>query len=472
MDVKIRVLFLGTRNMDAGWPHHFFNVDKEISRIKEELVNLQKNIYGIKFFGWDLLASENDVNEISWKLDADGLLIVILTSEFASLGPDLFKLLDSGLPAIIYSKPFSTYWNGSGRFYFERRKAFVVESSDIRSLLPALNALKTVCLLSKTRLLIVMDLKYDKSKYNPRMAEPRWKGKEYFRLLKEIFGVSARIVSFKELLDVYESIRENEINNILSNLKRNANKILVPEKDLVKACRMYVALRKLMERYDANAVTVDCLAGIRENILPIAPCLAFSLFNDEGVPATCEADIETMLANIIIHYLSGRLGFQGDPVIDEKNNVLVLAHCTSPTKIYGYNRENEKFDIVTHSETWRNVGVKTYMPETGIATVFDIRAVVETVYTGWPLVASGSILKGYYMYFDTASIVENPYKDSVRGCRTKIALRLNIPLRDFSDNFYGHHRIVVIGNFVKELEIVSRLLGIKYFRKPYLPLGK
>ena len=172
MNIRIRVLFLGTKNMDAGWPHHFFDTEKEKERIKAELIKLQEKIKGIEFFGWDLLTTENDVNEISWRLDADGLIISILTSEFASLGPDLFKLLDSGIPAIIYSNPFSTYWNGSGRLYFEKRKAYVIESPDIGDLLPALKALKAVSLLNKTKMLIVTDWKYRKDKYDPRMVEP------------------------------------------------------------------------------------------------------------------------------------------------------------------------------------------------------------------------------------------------------------------------------------------------------------
>ena len=468
MNIRIRVLFLGKKNMDAGWPHHNFDVKEEIKEIKSSLIGLQKKISKVELFGWDLLDTENAVNEISWKLKADGLLIVILTSEFASLGPDLFKILDSGLPAVIYSKPFSTYWNGSGRLYFEKRRAFVVESPDLSSLLPALRALKAVCLLRKSKMLVVADLKYDKSKYDPRMAEPRWKGKEYFHNLKEVFGVTAEIASFKELIETYEKIEEHVVKDIVERLKRSADKILVPERDLVKASKMYVALKRLMKRYSANSVTVDCLAGIRENILPIAPCLAFSLLNDEGIPATCEADTETMVANMIAHYLSGRPGFQGDPVVDEKNNILLVAHCTSPTRIY--EDKHVSFDIVTHAETWRNVGVRAHMPENGVATILDIRAIAETIYTGWPLVPSGSRFKGYYMYFDNAEIVKNPYKESLRGCRTKIALRLKVPLKDFSNNFYGHHRIIITGDFVNELEIVSRLLGIRYFKLPYLPI--
>ena len=60
---------------------------------------------------------------------------------------------------------------------------------------------------------------------------------------------------------------------------------------------------------------------------------------------------------------------------------------------------------------------------------------------------------------------------SEKGCRTKVALKLKVPLEEFSDNFYGHHRVIVTGDWKRELCMVARLLGIRFSGKPFLKLN-
>ena len=470
--VKIRVIFLGKRRMDAGWPYHMFDVDSEAERLRRKLEELTPKVRGISFFGWDVLSEEGEVSNLAWSLNgADGLLIILLTSEFAALGPDIFKILDSGLPAIVYSSPFSTYWNGSGRLVFERRKAVVVETEEVKDLLPALRALKAVCLLKKMKALIIKDFDYDPSRVDPRMAEPRWMGPEHREMIRRTFGASLVFASFSELLDAYNSVSQEDGDKIAEERASKALEVKVSMDDLKKAARMYLAIKKLMEKYNANAVSVACLEAIRQDVLPIAPCLALSMLNDEGIPASCEADVESLIMLAIVHYLTDRAGFQGDPVVDQASNSLLVAHCTAATKLNGYSESSLPFSLVTHTETWRNVGVKTYMPEDGEATIVGLLTLILSLSTAWPIVMSGAKSIGYILYADSALLSKNPYVKSERGCRTKIALKLKVPLEEFSDNFYGHHRVIVTGDWKRELYMVARLLGIRFSGKPFLKLN-
>jgi len=470
--VKIRVIFLGKRRMDAGWPYHMFDVDSEAERLRRKLEELMLKVRGISFFGWDVLSEEGEVSNLAWSLNgADGLLIILLTSEFAALGPDIFKILDSGLPAIVYSFPFSTYWNGSGRLAFERRKAVIVETEEVKDLLPALRALKAVCLLKKMKALIIKDFDYDPSRVDPRMAEPRWMGPEHREMIRRTFGTSLVFAPFSELSDAYNSLSQEDGDKIAEERAIKALEVKVSMDDLKKAARMYLAIKKLMEKYGANAVSVACLEAIRQDVLPIAPCLALSMLNDEGIPAACEADVESLIMLAIVHYLTDRAGFQGDPVVDQASNSLLVAHCTAATKLNGYSESSLPFSLVTHTETWRNVGVKTYMPEDGEATIVGLLTLILSLSTAWPVVMSGAKSIGYTLYADSALLSKNPYVKSERGCRTKIALKLKVPLEEFSDNFYGHHRVIVTGDWKRELHMVARLLGIRFSGKPFLKLN-
>ncbi|MCD6495498.1 hypothetical protein J7K60_05515, partial [Candidatus Bipolaricaulota bacterium] len=113
--LKIHVVGLGKKNMSEGWPHHNFDVASAMETYRSELDTIG-NTSHIEFSGYDIPQTEGELMQVLDALEkekADGILAISLTAEFSSLGPSIFKIADSGLPVIAYTKPFSTYWDGS-----------------------------------------------------------------------------------------------------------------------------------------------------------------------------------------------------------------------------------------------------------------------------------------------------------------------------------------------------------------------
>ena len=70
--------------------------------------------------------------------------------------------------------------------------------------------------------------------------------------------------------------------------------------------------------------------------------------NDDRIPAACEADTGAVASHIIVQYLFDRPGFQQDPVADTLNNAIIGAHCSCPTRLNGFDRPPEPFDLTHH----------------------------------------------------------------------------------------------------------------------------
>jgi len=116
-----------------------------------------------------------------------------------------------------------------------------------------------------------------------------------------------------------------------------------------------VASKKLLADYEADAITLDCLGLIGGQHIDTTPCMAFSFMNDEGVPAACEADFDAILTMLLLKHLFGKPSFMNDPVPETVKNLMIAAHCTSPTKLDGYGEKSEPFILRSHSES--NIGL-------------------------------------------------------------------------------------------------------------------
>ncbi len=471
---NILVLFLGERNMPAGWPYKEFPVDKQITKIRKELETLSSKISDktINFFGWQLVSNDQDIYE-SYNLmeNAEGLIIVPLNSEFASIGPDIGKLCEKDLPIIVYTKPFSVYYDGYAALLANNAKAVLVASSDPKDLIEPLEALTAVSNLKKLRLLVVRNLKHDYSKIDPRMLDPRWKGPAYSRLIEKYFGSQIVYADSIELINHYENINDSDVKKEFEKIMKTATGVKEPpESDIFKAVKMYLAVKSLMKEKNTNGFTIDCLSYLREKTLPISPCLAISKLNDEGIVAGCEADVETVLTISLCHYLAGAPGFQADPAIDRSKNQVIMAHCTAPTRML--RKETFPFWFRTHNETLSEVGLEVEMKENQPVTILKLIGTGKITYMGLPKVPIKDEFETYHLLTYESQTVKHEYKGSPWGCRTKIAIELSPEeLKEFEDNFFGFHRVILYGHYQKHFEHIARFLGVEFHNRMYLKIN-
>jgi len=237
-----------------------------------------------------------------------------------------------------------------------------------------------------------------------------------------------------------------EVRDLASDMRRQAKKIVEPtEEDTVNCTRAYAAAKRLMAAEKANALARDCLGMVKANLVPTPPCGAWTLLQDQGITAGCEADLFGAISLMMTSYLMDRPGFMNDPVPETVHNTLIAAHCTAGTRIEGFDRPAAPFILRDHSESSLGVSMQVLWP------------VGETV----TLVRFSNENQ---MIIDTGRVVANIDTPPAGGCRTSVEIKMD-EVADCRD-VKGFHQVVVLGNHRRELQGFCDLYGIKHIRSP------
>jgi L-fucose isomerase-like protein len=95
--------------------------------------------------------------------------------------------------------------------------------------------------------------------------------------------------------------------------------------------------------------------------------MAFSIMNDGGLVATCEADPTAMVIHYLMRWIANKPVAFYDPTVNIGEGKLILAHCTSPTRMRGFSEQPFRYIATTHHESNTSVAPKV-LYEPGIVT--------------------------------------------------------------------------------------------------------
>jgi L-fucose isomerase-like protein len=97
-----------------------------------------------------------------------------------------------------------------------------------------------------------------------------------------------------------------------------------PQEEIEKATRLYVAMNRILEERAAQAVTIVCGPWIGGEGLP-TPCVALMLFQERGIPAACQGDIDALLTMVLFKRVAGLSSFMGGAI--KARGHLGINHC-------------------------------------------------------------------------------------------------------------------------------------------------
>ena len=117
---------------------------------------------------------------------------------------------------------------------------------------------------------------------------------------------------------------------------------------------VYARLKELVEQYNLQGVTLRCFDLL--TTVKNTGCIALSKLNDEGIPASCEGDIPTLLTMMVCKKLTGELCFQVNPARINADGEMLFAHCTLPLGM------TEKHEFTTHFESGIGVAIHGELP--------------------------------------------------------------------------------------------------------------
>ena len=242
-----------------------------------------------------------------------------------------------------------------------------------------------------------------------------------YLLAGQRWGVTYTDISIETVEKAFHEITEDEIGPEASLFANRAKGIqeATPE-ELLRTMRLYKAIRRVCQEENLDALTLSCFSLIQS--LKTTGCLALSLLNDEGIPAGCEGDLQSIMTLLMVKELIGKPGFMANPsFVDLARNEVLLAHCSIPTKMA------EEFIIRNHFETESGIAIQGIV-HPGEVTLFK---------------CGGECLDEYYL--SSGHLIENT--NMVTCCRTQLKVRLDKPADYFLHNPLGNHHILIQGNY-------------------------
>jgi L-fucose isomerase-like protein len=195
----------------------------------------------------------------------------------------------------------------------------------------------------------------------------------------------------------------------------------------------------------ACALSMDCLGMVGAKLVPTPPCGAWTLLQDQGITAGCEADLFGAMSLMLSSYLLERPGYMNDPVPETYHNTLIAAHCTSGTRLEGFDKPAAPFILRDHSESSLGVSTQVLWPQGKPVTLVRFSNENELI------IDTGTV----------AGYVDTP---PAGGCRTSVEIAMD-DVEDCRD-VKGFHQVVVLGNHRRILEDFCELYGITHVRSP------
>lgn len=256
-----------------------------------------------------------------------------------------------------------------------------------------------------------------------------------YLLAKRRWGVEYTDVALDRIYEYYAQITDDEVGEACARLagKALACREASPE-DMIKAMRLYRAIRKIVDEDRLSALTLSCFRLIEQT--GTTGCLALSLLNDEGIIAGCEGDLQSIFTMLTAKVLTGKPAFMANPsMINARTNEIILAHCTIGIA------QTEQFIIRNHFETESGIGIQGILP-TGDVTIVK---------------CGGECLDEYYL--GTGTLIENT--NYINMCRTQVRIKMNATAEYFLRNPLGNHHILLHGNHEQILDEFLQSNGCK-----------
>jgi hypothetical protein len=419
------------RKEDYGilWPGAIYDGEAALKMYSEQFAQAARNI-GIKFDleGTPLYTPEEaDVWLAESKsAGADGLVLILLDRQ-QHAWPTAKKVAGSGIPAVIFS-PLGTSFTTNTEALAELPGSVIYSTNDFRQAEYGMKMLKAGTRMHHSRCVVIQGNK----RYEQTLADT---------------GITLQYIPAEVFMNEYKTLPvSREIEDMADEyIKQSRQIVKATRQDVINGIKSYKVAGNILEKENADAISMDCLGALGQTTISL-PCIAWSRMNDDGIPAACEADTGAIVSHMMIQYLFDRPGFQQDPVADTSDDTLIGAHCSSPTRLNGFNTPPEPFDLVHHHGN-RDAVPKTIWKVGQRITCLDFLPGNTANKTASELIIS------------TGTVVDNMNAPPSGGCVVSIKVKMDDKHNVLS--YPGFHQLFFYGDFRKELTEFAQLFKFK-----------
>jgi len=213
----------------------------------------------------------------------------------------------------------------------------------------------------------------------------------------------------------------------------------VVDEYFVEAMRSHRAVQQIMQRYAADAITINCLMLQHRK-----PCLSFATNNGLLIPCGCENDFNATLTMMIGRLLFERGGFQHNPEFDTSRNQYFASHCTCTTKLKGPVGASQDYFV------------RPFFHQLPKTAALDVQWTPDEPVT---LVRYNSADDSIACW--TGKVINSPASPPTGGCATRVLVDID-KVDDVCDIYTGPHPILYCADkgMARRVKVLAKIQKI------------
>jgi len=336
-------------------------------------------------------------------------------------------------------------------------------SARLDAIADKIRLLQAVARMKDLRILCVTDVPA-LGLYEPTELQMAEEGREAYerRYLENLEALGAEIIvrPQDEMMSRVEAASESEAGEVTKRWIAEAEAVRgTNETEIKKSARLYLAMKSMMDEYGANAVTTEgygVFMNYKDGPIP-SQGLPSSQFCTDGVVATSETLVDSLLTQQLGFWITGSTGFNGDYIVDPENGKAYIGHCECPFNPYGDERRAPY--VIRNLPQWPveeqekgGACVQVNLPEDEAVTVAKI-----SLHDKKLSLFTGRTVSGEQLFSGWVDIL----------CRTKLAIDTDAArlFENLDWKTFGNHRVAFYGDYGQPLKDLAKLLGFEVVEK-------
>ncbi|HGE71742.1 TPA: hypothetical protein ENX78_12955 [Candidatus Poribacteria bacterium] len=288
---------------------------------------------------------------------------------------------------------------------------------------------------------------------------------------KSVFGIDFPQYDAVQVFKEMDNVNDEEAKRIEKEFLEKIDKVhwelpngeKIFEDAIFKQAKLYLAFLRMKNLYDIDLFANKCMPEM--SAIPYgfgyAACIATCMLNEAGIVTACEADVPAALSMYILNLLTGNKVFFADiGRVNKKDKRITFFNCgTAPISMADRKKGVELWPIPGNIADealpkeyyigkMKGASINFTLPEGRDVTLLRIGGNDDT-------------LRFHVAKAKTCAREVEP--DELFGQRWPgFGLQFEGDLERFLWNTTGHHYSIVFGDWVKELEFLASLYGIKF----------
>ena len=465
-DVRIYVAFPSSELFGSTQTYPLHHPDQKLLGNDEILRAIEERCEGVEFVG------QTDVEPVQTTLanveqeaqNLDGLLY---------FGAPTDQLIRTGLPIIAvhplwgqWQYPFDAF---TGERVLTACLPVIPDASEttfsarLDGLADKVQSLRAVARMKGMKVLIVTD-KPVLGQYEPTALQLEAEGwasyeAQYLQNLRDL-GTDVVARSQEEMVARMAAVDQKQAADVASGWIEEAAGIRgTNESEIRKSARLYLVMKSMLDEYAADAITTEgygVFMSYPNGPIPSQGMPSSQLCTD-GVVATSETLVDSLITQQLGLFVTGSAGFNGDYVIDEGNHKAYVGHCECPFNPYGDDRRVPY--AIRNLPQWSmneqqkgGACAQVFLPAGETVTVAKISVHDKklSLFTG-ETVDGEKLFPGWYDIL----------------CRTKLAIDTDAErlLRNLDWRTFGNHRVAFYGDHRQRFKNLATLMGYEVVEK-------